>query len=91
MKKNVLVKKTKKIVSVKMARDYKREYETYHKTTTQKKRRAQRNKARRQAIKEGRVVKGSTTDIHHKDGNTKNNKKSNLKVVSRSKNRSRKI
>jgi len=74
-----------------MPRDYKREYATYHKTKVQKKRRAERNKARRQAIKEGRVVKGSKMDIHHKDGNTKNNKKSNLKLVSRSKNRSRKI
>tara|TARA_R100000995_G_scaffold83575_1_gene59851 strand:+ start:340 stop:564 length:225 start_codon:yes stop_codon:yes gene_type:complete len=74
-----------------MARDYKREYETYHSKPEQKKRRASRNKARRQAIREGRVKKGSRMDIHHKDKNPKNNGKKNLKVVSRSKNRSKKI
>ena len=74
-----------------MAKDYKREYETYHSKPEQKKRRASRNKARRQAIREGRVKKGSKMDIHHKDKNPKNNGKKNLKVVSRSKNRSKKI
>jgi hypothetical protein len=38
-------------------RDYKREYETYHKKKEQKKKRAQLNKARRREIKEGRVKK----------------------------------
>ena len=55
------------------SRNYKREYETYHARPEQKKRRAARNKARRQAIKEGRVIKGSRMDIHHKDKNPKNN------------------
>ena len=55
------------------SRNYKREYETYHARPEQKKRRAARNKARRQAIREGRVVKGSKMDIHHKDKNPKNN------------------
>ena len=73
------------------SRNYKREYETYHARPEQKKRRAARNKARRLAIREGRVVKGSKMDIHQKDKNPKNNGKKNLKVVSRSKNRSRKI
>ena len=73
------------------SRNYKREYETYHARPEQKKRRASRNKARRQAIREGRVTKGSRMDIHHKDKNPKNNKKKNLKVVSRYKNRSKKI
>ena len=49
------------------SRNYKREYETYHARPEQKKRRASRNKARRQAIREGRVTKGSRMDIHHKD------------------------
>jgi len=74
-----------------MARDYKREYETYHSKPEQKKRRASRNKARRQAIREGRIKKGSKIDIHQKDKNPKNNGKKNLKVISRSKNRSKKI
>ena len=72
-------------------RNYKREYETYHASKEKKKRRAQRNKARRQAIREGRVKKYSKKDVHHKDKNTANNKKSNLRILSRKKNRSNKI
>ena len=64
---------------------------TYHASKEQKKRRAQRNKARRQAIREGRVKKYSKKDVHHKDKNTANNKKSNLRILSRKKNRSNKI
>ena len=56
-----------------------------------KKRRAQRNKARRQAIREGKIQKYSKKDVHHKDKNTANNKKSNLRILSRKKNRSKKI
>ena len=37
-----------------------------------------RNKVRRQALKEGRVTKGSGFDIHHKDGNPMNSHPSNL-------------
>ena len=60
----------------------------YNAKPEQKKRRAARNTARRRAIASGKVKKGSKKDIHHKDGNPKNNKKSNLAVTSRSKNRS---
>ena len=76
---------------MKKSRDYKREYATYHSTKEQKKIRAQRNKARRQAIREGRVKKYSKKDVHHKDKNTANNSKKNLIVVSRKRNRSKKI
>ena len=38
--------------------------------------------------KAGKVKKGDGKDVHHKDGNPMNSKKSNLKVVRRSKNRS---
>ena len=76
---------------MKKSRDYKREYATYHSTKEQKKRRAQRNKARRQAIREGKIQKYSKKDVHHKDKNTANNKKSNLRILSRKKNRSKKI
>jgi hypothetical protein len=67
----------------------KRHGRTYHATTTQKKRRAARNKARRQAIREGRASKGDGKDVHHvkplsKGGSTK---KSNTRVISASKNR----
>jgi hypothetical protein len=71
-----------------MARNYKKEYKNYHSKDDQKKRRASRNKVRRAALRKGKVTKGDKKDIDHKDGNPKNNKKSNLRVVSRSKNRS---
>jgi hypothetical protein len=38
----------------------------------------------------GAVSKGDKKDVHHKDGNTRNNRRSNLRVESRSKNRARK-
>jgi hypothetical protein len=69
-----------------MARDYKEEYK-YHKTAVQKKRRAGRNKARRDAMAKGKAKKGDKKDVHHKDGNPRNNKSSNTAVVSRKKNR----
>lgn len=71
-----------------MARNYKKEYANYQGTTEQKKRRAMRNKVRRQLIKEGRVRKGDRTDVHNRDGNPMNFNKSNLVVQNRSKNRS---
>ena len=69
-----------------MARDYKAEYKNYHSKPDQKKKRASRNAAR-SAMKSGGVaVTGK--DVHHKDGNPMNNKKSNLTVATKSKNRS---
>jgi len=57
-------------------RDYKEEYK-YHQTDAQKKRRAARNKARRTALAKGKVKKGDKKDVHHKDGNPRNNAPSN--------------
>jgi len=68
-------------------RNYKKEYKEYHCKKEQKKNRASRNTARRRAVAAGKVKKGSCKDVHHKDGNPRNNKKSNLAVVSRKKNR----
>jgi hypothetical protein len=68
-------------------RDYKKEYSEYHSKADQKKNRAGRNKARRTALAKGKVKKGDKKDVHHKDGNPRNNKSSNVKVVSRKKNR----
>lgn len=67
----------------------KRHGRTYQASTTQKKRRAARNKARRQAEKDGRVRKGDGKDVHHKKPLSKggSNKKSNTQVTSKSKNR----
>lgn len=71
--------------------NYKRNYKQEKKTSDargEKPKRAARNRARRKLMKEGVVSKGDGKDVDHKDGNTKNNKKSNLKAVSASKNRS---
>ena len=69
-------------------RDYKAEYKNYHSKPEQKKKRASRNKARSLLEKEGKVKKGDGKDVDHKDGNAKNNSKSNLRVQDKSKNRS---
>jgi len=73
-----------------MARDYRKEYDTYHSKPEQKKRRAGRNLARRIMSRKNQVEKGDDKDVHHKDGNPNNNRPSNLRVESKSKNRSRK-
>ena len=70
-------------------RDYKREYNSYHAKPEQKKNRASRNKARTLLSSIGRVRKGDGKDVDHKDGNPQNNSRSNLKVLSRSKNRAK--
>ena len=71
-------------------RDYKREYNSYHAKPEQKKNRASRNKARTLLSSTGRVRKGDGKDIDHRDGNPRNNSKSNLSVVSKRRNRSKK-
>ncbi len=68
-------------------RDYKKEYGEFHGKDGEKKRRAGRNTARRKMTAAGKVKKGDGKDVHHKDRNTKNNKRSNLSVTSRKKNR----
>ena len=69
-----------------MSRDYKSEYKNYQGKPAQIKKRASRNAARAAMKAGGAAVAGK--DVHHKDGNPKNNKRSNLKAVSPSKNRS---
>lgn len=71
-----------------MARDYKREYALFHGKPEQIKRRAQRNKSRRELAKAGLVHKGDGKDVHHVDHNTSNLSRSNLQVISKHKNRS---
>lgn len=73
-----------------MARDYKREYALYHGKPEQIKRRAQRNKTRRAMARQGLVSKGDGKDVDHKDNNPFNQKRSNLAIISKSKNRSKK-
>jgi hypothetical protein len=68
-----------------MARNYGREYTLFHKKEREKKRRALRNKARRLAVRQGRVSKGSTKDVAH-IGSLKNPRAT--KIQPRSQNRS---
>jgi 5-methylcytosine-specific restriction endonuclease McrA len=75
-----------------MTRDYKDEYKKFQSSPEQKKYRAERNKARREAEREGRVHKGDGKDIDHvkplsKGGSTA---KSNTRVISKSANRAKK-
>jgi len=46
-------------------RDYKDEYNSFHAKPEQKKRRAQRNAARSDAEKDGRVSKGDGKEVDH--------------------------
>lgn len=69
-------------------RDYRAEYDKYHARPDQKKKRANRNAARRQLVKQGRVKKGDGMDVHHKDGNPLNNSPSNLQALRAKINRS---
>jgi len=71
-------------------RNYKREYETFHKKPSQLKRNNARHRARYAAEKAGKVHVGDKKDVHHKDGNPQNNSPSNLQVMPEGKNRSRK-
>ena len=71
-------------------RDYRKEYDSYHGRPEQVENRSSRNKARRKvkaAVGESKI-RGK--DIDHKNGNPKDNRKSNLRVMNKSKNRSKK-
>ena len=71
-----------------MARNYKSEYENYHSSEKQKKDRAGRNTARNKMKKKhGSSILGR--DVDHKDRNPRNNSTSNLRLQSKSSNRSR--
>jgi hypothetical protein len=71
-----------------MPRNYKKEYENYHSSEEQKKDRAGRNGARRMLKKKyGSSLLGK--DVDHKDRNPRNNNTSNLRIQSKSANRSR--
>jgi hypothetical protein len=73
-----------------VSRNYRKEYDNYQGTDKQKKNRAKRNAARREMEKAGKVSKGDGKDVAHKKPLAKggSNKKSNLTVSSKSKNRS---
>jgi len=71
-------------------RDYKKQYEKYDGKDSVKKDRAKRNGARRMLESEGKVSKGDGKDVDHKKPLSKggSNGKSNLRVTSKSSNRS---
>lgn len=73
-----------------MSRDYRHEYMKFHSSTESKRDRASRNKVRREAERVGRVRKGDGKDIDHRNGNPRDNRKGNLRVVHRSVNRRKK-
>jgi hypothetical protein len=71
-----------------MPRDYKNEYKAYHAKPEQRERNNARKRARYALEKGGVVSKGDGKDVDHRDGNPKNNKTKNLRVVSKTVNRS---
>ena len=66
-------------------RNYREEYDRYHASPTQRKRRSQRNGARRDAVRKGRARLGDGKDVDHVTNNTASKK---TRVVSKSTNRS---
>lgn len=69
-------------------RDYKQEYATSQSSPEEIKKRSSRNKARRSLMKKGRVRLGDGMDVDHKNTNANDNSSKNLRVQSKSSNRS---
>lgn len=69
-------------------RDYVSEYTNFHSRPSEKKKRARRNKARREMIRLGRAKRGDGKDVAHRDNNTKNGGLGNLSIQSKKANRS---
>ena len=71
-------------------RNLRDEYDSYHAKPEQKKRRAERNAARAEAIKDGRVKKGDSLEVDHvnapRTGSLENVK---TRVVPKTENRKR--
>jgi len=71
-----------------MARNYRSEYDNYHSSPKQKKRRAGRNKSRRIMERAGKARKGDGKDVAHKDNNPLNASVKNIRMESHKSNRS---
>lgn len=70
-------------------RNYKREYQNYDGTEAVKKKRAERNRARREMMEKGLVAKGDGKDVHHKKALSKGGSgKDGLAVMDANANRS---
>lgn len=76
------------IHTIQMTRNYRKEYDNYQGKPEQIANRSSRNTARSKLKKSGYKLKGK--DVDHKDGNPKNNSMANLRVRSKSFNRSKK-
>ena len=70
-------------------RNYRKEYDNYQGRSDQIEKRSSRNKARRLLMKMGRVRDGDGKDVDHMNGNPKDNSVKNLRVTSKSHNRSK--
>lgn len=71
-----------------MPRNFRSEYDNYHSKPEQREKNNSRKRARYALEKGGVVTKGDGKDVDHIDGNALNNKRSNLKVTTKSSNRS---
>ena len=70
-----------------MTRNYRKEYDNYQGKPDQIRNRSSRNKARRKLAKAGYSLKGK--DVHHKNGNPRDNSRKNLSATSKGYNRSK--
>lgn len=69
-------------------RNYRKEYDNYHAKPKQRENNNSRKRARYALEKAGKVSKGDSKDVTHRNGNPRDNKNGNLGVSSKSKNRS---
>ena len=70
-------------MTVSSKRNYRKEYDNYHSKPAQRKDRSKRTLAAR------KMPRVAGKDVHHKDGNPRNNSRSNLTMVSRASNRNK--
>lgn len=72
-----------------MPRNYRKEYDNYQSKPEQRKRNDARKKSRRKMVKAVGKSKLRGKDVDHKDRNPRNASRSNLRIQTKSKNRSR--
>jgi hypothetical protein len=70
-------------------RNYKKEYANYHSKPEQRKKRSNRNKARRLMIKARGKAAVAGKDVDHVNRNANDNSINNLRIASKRQNRSR--
>lgn len=72
------------------ARNYKKEYQEYHASPEQKKRRAERNRDRAAAVKSGKVRKGDNKEVDHVGSHRKGSLSGvRTRIISKTANRKR--